>query len=46
MARAWTIKYEGALFQVLFRGNENQDIVPNDDDDRKLFSDTALPVIA
>lgn len=36
MARAWRIEYEGALYHVLSRGNEKQDIVLNDDD-RKLF---------
>ncbi len=36
MARAWRIEYEGALYHVLSRGNEKQDIVINDDD-RKLF---------
>ena len=36
MARAWRIEYEGALYHVLSRGNERQDIVINDDD-RKLF---------
>ncbi len=36
MARAWRIEYEGALYHVLSRGNEKQNIVTNDDD-RKLF---------
>ena len=36
MARAWRIEYEGALYHVLSRGNERQDIVINDDD-RQLF---------
>ena len=36
MARAWRIEYEGALYHVLSRGNERQDIVINDDD-RRLF---------
>jgi len=36
MARAWRIEYEGALYHVLSRGNEKQDIVITDDD-RKLF---------
>jgi len=40
MTRAWRIEYEGALYHVLSRGNEKQDIVINDDD-RKLFLDTA-----
>ncbi len=39
MARAWRIEYEGALYHVLSRGNEKQDIVVNDDD-RKLFINT------
>jgi REP element-mobilizing transposase RayT len=40
MARAWRIEYEGALYHVLSRGNEKQNIVTNDDD-RKLFLATA-----
>lgn len=36
MARAWRIEYEGALYHVLSRGNERQDIVISEDD-RKLF---------
>ena len=36
MSRAWRIEYEGALYHVLSRGNEKQNIVTNDDD-RKLF---------
>ena len=36
MARAWRIEYEGALYHVLSRGNEKQNIFTNDDD-RKLF---------
>jgi REP element-mobilizing transposase RayT len=36
MARAWRIEFEGALYHVLSRGNEKQNIVTNDDD-RKLF---------
>jgi hypothetical protein len=40
MARAWRIEYDGALYHVLSRGNEKQDIVINDDD-RKLFLATA-----
>ena len=39
MARAWRIEYEGALYHVLSRGNEKQDIVFNEDD-RRLFLDT------
>ena len=39
MACAWRIEYEGALYYVLSRGNERQDIVANDDD-RQLFLDT------
>jgi REP element-mobilizing transposase RayT len=39
MARAWRIEYEGALYHVLSRGNQRQDIVLNDDD-RKLFLST------
>ena len=40
MARAWRIEYEGALYHVLSRGNEKQDIVISDDD-RRLFLYTA-----
>ena len=40
MTRAWRIEYEGALYHVLSRGNDKQEIVI-DDDDRKLFLDTA-----
>jgi len=40
MARAWRIEYEGALYHVLSRGNQKQDIVTNDDD-RQLFLTTA-----
>jgi hypothetical protein len=36
MAGARRIEYEGALYHVLSRGNERQNIVTNDDD-RKLF---------
>jgi REP element-mobilizing transposase RayT len=40
MARAWRIEYEGALYHVLSRGNEKQDIFITDSD-RKLFLTTA-----
>ena len=39
MARAWRIEYAGALYHVLSRGNQRQDIVI-DDNDRRLFLDT------
>jgi len=39
MARAWRIEYEGALYHVLSRGNERQDIVVTDED-RILFINT------
>ena len=39
MARAWRIEYEGALYHVLSRGNERQDIVDTEED-RKLFLNT------
>jgi REP element-mobilizing transposase RayT len=39
MARAWRIEYEGALYHVLSRGNQRQNIVTNDDD-RYLFLNT------
>jgi putative transposase len=39
MARAWRIEYEGALYHVLSRGNERQDIVATEED-RKLFLNT------
>jgi putative transposase len=36
MARAWRIEYEGALYHILSRGNEQRDIFL-DDEDRTLF---------
>ena len=36
MARAWRIEYNGALYRVLSRGNEQQDIF-RDDQDRTRF---------
>ena len=39
MARPWRIQYEGALYHVFSRGNNQQDIFVNDDD-RYLFLDT------
>ncbi len=36
MSRAWRIEYEGALYHVLSRGNEQRKIF-TDDEDRKLF---------
>ena len=39
MARAWRIEYEGALYHVFSRGNEQRAIVI-DDEDRELFLDT------
>ena len=36
MARAWRIEYDGALYHVLSRGNESQNIFINNDD-RELF---------
>ena len=36
MTRAWRIEYEGALYHVLSRGNQKQDIVITYGD-RKLF---------
>jgi|WetSurSiteA1Bulk_404760.scaffolds.fasta_scaffold38041_2 putative transposase len=39
MARAWRIEFEGALYHVVSRGNDRQDIFFNDDD-RRLFLDT------
>jgi REP element-mobilizing transposase RayT len=39
MARAWRIEYEGALYHVLSRGNQRQEIFA-DDDDRLLFLST------
>jgi putative transposase len=39
MARAWRIEYEGALYHVLSRGNQRQDIVITDED-RKLYLST------
>ena len=39
MGRAWRIEYEGALYHILSRGNEQGDIF-YDDDDRRQFLDT------
>ena len=39
MGRAWRIEYEGALYHILSRGNEQKDIF-YDDQDRLLFLDT------
>jgi hypothetical protein len=39
MGRAWRIEYEGALYHLMSRGNDGQDVYLNDDD-RKLFLDT------
>ena len=39
MARPWRIQYEGALYHVFSRGNNQQDIFVTDDD-RYLFLDT------
>jgi REP element-mobilizing transposase RayT len=39
MARAWRIEYEGALYHVLSRGNEQSPIFV-DNDDRLLFLET------
>ena len=37
MARPWRIEYEGALYHVFSRGNNQQDIFVSDDD-RYLFN--------
>lgn len=37
MARAWRIEYEGALYHVLSRGNQNQDIFLIDQDRRSFL---------
>ena len=39
MSRAWRIEYEGALYHVLSRGNERQNIFI-DNEDRRLFLKT------
>ena len=39
MSRAWRIEYEGALYHLLSRGNEQRDIF-EDQKDRNLFLDT------
>ena len=39
MARPWRLQYEGALYHVFSRGNNQQDIFVTDDD-RYLFLDT------
>jgi len=36
MARQWLIEYEGALYNVLSRGNEGRSIFL-DDEDRSVF---------
>ena len=36
MGRAWRIEYDGALYHILSRGNEQKDIF-YDDQDRLLF---------
>ena len=36
MSRAWRIEYEGALYHVLSKGNDQREIF-SDDDDRQLF---------
>jgi len=39
MARPWRIEFAGALYHILSRGNQRQDIFL-DDADRQLFLDT------
>jgi len=39
MARPWRIEFAGALYRILSRGNQRQDIFL-DDADRQLFLDT------
>jgi putative transposase len=39
MGRAWRIEFEGALYHILSRGNEQKDIF-YDDQDRQLFLKT------
>jgi putative transposase len=39
MSRAWHIEYEGALYRLLSRGNDRQDIF-EDQKDRNIFLDT------
>ena len=39
MARPWRIEYEGALYHVLSRGNEQRDIY-RDSEDRLSFMDS------
>jgi REP element-mobilizing transposase RayT len=39
MGRAWRIEYEGALYHLMFRGNDGQRIYLNDAD-RNLFLET------
>jgi putative transposase len=41
MGRAWRIEYEGALYHILSRGNEQKDIF-YDDQDRLLFLKTIV----
>ena len=39
MGRAWRIEFEGALYHLMSRGNDGQDIYL-DDTDRNLFLET------
>ena len=39
MARPWRIEFEGALYHILSRGNQGQDIFISDAD-QHLFLDT------
>ena len=41
MTRAWRIEYDGALYHVLSRGNEQQDIF-RDDQDRTRFLESTV----
>ena len=45
MGRAWRIEYEGALYQILFRGNELSDIF-YDNTDRGRFLDAVEELFA
>ena len=42
MVRSWRIEYAGALYRVLSRGNQQQDIFRQDQDWRSFLKDTLI----
>ncbi len=42
MARPWRIEYTGALYHVLSRGNQQQDIFLQDEDRRSFLKDMLI----